>query len=145
MRNMQDGARIKVWPNTPSAASGDLQGGGGAGRVNNITYDTMRIANVAYAIEVDQCYGQRNLTLCYAYPSPLTISNVRFTNFRGRTSAAYAPLIAAFACSSAAACANITAEDIGVVGPGGGDEAYCDNVAVGGLDVTCVTKAMGFN
>lgn len=41
MHNASDGARIKVWPNSPSALSGDLQGGGGDGRVNNITYDGM--------------------------------------------------------------------------------------------------------
>jgi hypothetical protein len=38
--NAQNGARIKVWPGVPSALSADLQGGGGLGRVRNITYDT---------------------------------------------------------------------------------------------------------
>ena len=40
MHNASDGARIKVWPNSPSALSGDLQGGGGSGRVRNVTYGT---------------------------------------------------------------------------------------------------------
>ena len=40
MHNASDGARIKVWPNAPSAMSGDLQGGGGSGRVKNVTYGT---------------------------------------------------------------------------------------------------------
>ena len=39
MYNATDGARIKVWPNAPSAQSGDLQGGGGMGRVRNVTYE----------------------------------------------------------------------------------------------------------
>lgn len=51
-----------------SALSTDLQGGGGSGSVKNITYDTMTIQNVDYAIEVTQCYGQSNLTLCNEYP-----------------------------------------------------------------------------
>lgn len=64
----KDGARIKVWPGVSSAMSTDLQGGGGSGSVQNITYDTMTIDNVDYAIEVTQCYGQKNLTLCNEYP-----------------------------------------------------------------------------
>lgn len=64
MSNASDGARIKVWPGAASALSGDLQGGGGAGAVSNITYDNMVLSNVDYAIEITQCYGQKNITLC---------------------------------------------------------------------------------
>jgi galacturan 1,4-alpha-galacturonidase len=48
--------------------SEDLQGGGGLGSVKNITYNQMYIENVDWAIEVTQCYGQKNLTLCNQYP-----------------------------------------------------------------------------
>jgi galacturan 1,4-alpha-galacturonidase len=72
MSNASDGARIKVWPGALSAMSGDLQGGGGLGSVRNITYDGMKIDNVDYAIEITQCYGQKNLTLCHAVRSPST-------------------------------------------------------------------------
>lgn len=65
---MKDGARIKVWPGASAALSTDLQGGGGSGLVKNITYDGMTIDNVDYAIEVTQCYGQKNLTLCNEFP-----------------------------------------------------------------------------
>lgn len=61
-------ARIKVWPGIDSAMSEDLQGGGGLGAVSNITYDKMYIENVDWAIEVTQCYGQKNLTLCNEHP-----------------------------------------------------------------------------
>lgn len=70
MSNASDGARIKVWPGTASALSGDLQGGGGSGAVSNITYDGMVLSNVDYAIEITQCYGQKNLTLCNQVCSP---------------------------------------------------------------------------
>ena len=76
MSNASDGARIKVWPGASAALSGDLQGGGGLGAVSNITYDGMKISNVDYAIEITQCYGQKNLTLCNQFPSKLTISDV---------------------------------------------------------------------
>jgi len=68
MSNASDGARIKVWPGVSSALSGDLQGGGGTGLVKNVTYDTFYNTNNDYAIELTQCYGQKNLTLCNQFP-----------------------------------------------------------------------------
>ncbi|KAH6669239.1 PGX, glycoside hydrolase family 28 protein [Halenospora varia] len=145
MHNASDGARIKVWPNTASALSGDLQGGGGSGMVQNITYDTMLIDAVDYAIEVDQCYGQSNLTLCLEYPSPLTISDIVFKNFKGKTTKKYQPEIGTFACSSTSACKNIVASGIDVLSPNGTDSAYCLNVDESVLDVKCGGPYLGFN
>ncbi|KAH7319468.1 PGX, glycoside hydrolase family 28 protein [Rhexocercosporidium sp. MPI-PUGE-AT-0058] len=145
LHNATDGARIKVWPNSPTALSGDLQGGGGDGRVNNITYDQMIIDAVDYAIEVDQCYGQKNLTLCLEYPSPLTITNIVFKNFKGKTTSKYQPQIGTFACSSSNVCNNIVASNIDVVSPNGTDQAYCLNVDQKVLDVECTTVFKGFN
>ena len=99
MSDVSDGARIKVWPGSPSELSGDLQGGGGSGRVNNITYDTMTVANADYAIEITQCYGQKNLTLCNEYPSPLTISNIVIQNVKGTTSGKYSSIGGYVECS----------------------------------------------
>jgi len=113
--------------------------------VKNITYDTMLIDNVDYAIEVDQCYGQSNLTLCLEFPSPLTITDVLFKNFNGKTSKKYQPEIGTFACSSATVCNNIVASGINVVSPNGTNLAYCLNVPQADLDVTCTTEYLGFN
>ncbi|KAH8673496.1 exopolygalacturonase [Xylariales sp. PMI_506] len=146
LHNASDGGRIKIWPNTPSALSGDLQGGGGDGRVNNITYTDIGIDNVDYAIEVDQCYGQSNLTLCLEYPSPLTITNVVFNNFHGTTSTKYQPQVAAFACSSDTACSNIVSNNFDVFSPNGSSLAYCLNFDQTALDgVTCTDVLKGFN
>ncbi|GAT18805.1 exopolygalacturonase X [Aspergillus luchuensis] len=100
MFNASDMARIKVWPGTPSALSADLQGGGGSGSVKNITYDTALIDNVDWAIEITQCYGQKNTTLCNEYPSSLTISDVHIKNFRGTTSGSEDPYVGTIVCSS---------------------------------------------
>jgi galacturan 1,4-alpha-galacturonidase len=105
----------------------------------------MVIDNVDYAIEVDQCYGQSNLTLCLEYPSPLTITNVVFKNFNGKTSKKYQPEIATFACSSSTVCNNIVASSINVVSPNGTDNAYCLNVPQSDVDVKCTTQYLGFN
>lgn len=113
--------------------------------VKNITYDTMFIDNVDYAIEVDQCYGQKNLTLCLEFPSPLTISDILFKNFKGKTSKEYQPEIGTFACSSENACSNIVATDINVLSPNGTKDAYCLNVDEETLDVKCGGPFLGFN
>ena len=105
----------------------------------------MVIDNVDYAIEITQCYGQSNLTLCTEYPSPLTISNITFRNFSGVTSSKYQPQIAAFACSADDVCGQIYAKDIRVVSPNGTREAYCLNQADENLDVVCTSRHLGFN
>lgn len=145
MHNASDGARIKVWPNAPSAMSGDLQGGGGSGRVRNITFEDFVIDNVDYAIEITQCYGQKNITLCQQFPSVLTIEDIVFRRFTGRTSKNYQPLIAAFACSSDKVCGDIEATDIDVLSPNGTHQAYCLNQDATRLDVECTDLYKGFN
>jgi len=146
LHNTSDGARVKVWPGSPAELSGDLQGGGGEGRVNNITYDTISVDNTDYAIEVDQCYGQNNLTLCLEFPSTVTISNVVFKNFTGKTSTKFGAQIGTFACSDDMVCSGITTEGISVTSPKGTNQAYCLNVdetALQGFE--CTTTSLGFN
>ena len=128
MANATDGARIKVWPGVPSALSGDLQGGGGTGSVRNITYDTMQLSNVDYSIEVTQCYGQSNQTLCFQFPSNLTIQDVYFRDFTGSTSKKYDPIVGTIVCSSDSVCSDIDANDINVQSPKGFAEFTCGNV-----------------
>ncbi|ROV94827.1 hypothetical protein VPNG_09313 [Cytospora leucostoma] len=139
MHNAGAGARIKVWPNTSSELSGDLQGGGGSGHVKNITFDGFGIDNVDWAIQITQCYGQKNTTLCLDYPSPLTISDIYLKNFNGTTSSKYSPEVASFACSSEGVCGDIYAENINVSSPKGVlNEAYCLNVNQTALEnITC--------
>ncbi|KAH0369259.1 PGX, glycoside hydrolase family 28 protein, partial [Aureobasidium melanogenum] len=147
MSNASDGARIKVWPGSPAALSGDLQGGGGKGRVNNITYDTMNISNVDYAIEVTQCYGQKNLTACNEFPSELTISNIVMKNIHGTTSSKYSPISGYVVCSSPSVCTNIQLSDINVSSPNGTvNEFSCGDVdqsLLQGIQCTSINK--GYN
>ncbi|KAJ5242000.1 uncharacterized protein N7469_000327 [Penicillium citrinum] len=141
MFNASDGARIKVWPGISSAMSTDLQGGGGSGSVKNVTYDTMVIDNVDYAIEVTQCYGQKNLTLCNQYPSNLTISDILFTNIKGTTSGKRDPDVGTIVCSSETVCSNIKATNIDVQSPDGDDEFVCTNVDNTLLEVNCAASS----
>jgi galacturan 1,4-alpha-galacturonidase len=68
MSNASDGARIKVWPGIETEFQDLLNGGGGLGRVRNITYDGFYHYNNDNAITITQCYGQSNQTLCNKYP-----------------------------------------------------------------------------
>ncbi|KAF2644461.1 putative extracellular exo-polygalacturonase [Massarina eburnea CBS 473.64] len=141
MSNASDGARIKVWPGISSALSGDLQGGGGGGAVSNITYDGMVISNVDYAIEITQCYGQKNLTVCSEYPSNLTISDITMKNFKGTTSKKHDPLVGYLVCSSPSVCGNITIANIDVTSPSGASTFECGNIEGIESQVNC-TKAI---
>lgn len=147
MSNASDGARIKVWPGAPAALSGDLQGGGGSGRVSNITYKKYEITNVDYAIEVTQCYGQSNLTLCNEFPSNLTISGVLMENFKGTTSTKYEPISGYIVCSSPGVCKDIEVKNIHVVAPDGAvNEFTCGDVDKSLLHgINCTTVNDGGN
>jgi len=142
--NAQNGARIKVWPGVPSALSADLQGGGGLGRVKNITYDTFANVNNDYAIVVTGCYGQNNFTLCQLAPSNITMSDITFKGFTGTTSKKYNPVSGTIVCSSKSSCSNIVAEDIHVTDPAGlVDNFQCGDVDNSLLAVNC-TLPPGF-
>ncbi len=68
MANASDGARIKVWPGVETKFQSLLNGGGGLGRVRNVTYDIFHHNNNDRAITITQCYGQKNQTLCAEFP-----------------------------------------------------------------------------
>ncbi|KAJ1566602.1 hypothetical protein HK405_009135, partial [Cladochytrium tenue] len=140
MSNASDGARIKVWPGLQSALSTDLQGGGGSGHVRNVTYDTFYNYNNDYIIELTQCYGQSNLTLCNEYPSSLTISDVHFRNFWGTASTKYKPVVGTLVCSSPTVCSDIYATNITIPAQTGATAAEwrCTNVDESNLEVNCV-------
>lgn len=100
MTNASDGARIKIWPGADISDNPGWVGGGGSGYVRNVTYDLLYNFNNAWAIEVNQCYGQSNQTLCNEYPSNMTISDVLFKNMWGTTSEANDPRVGTLICSS---------------------------------------------
>ncbi|KAI6859259.1 Exopolygalacturonase [Hortaea werneckii] len=129
MHNASNGARIKVWPGSPAALSGDLQGGGGSGRVRNVTYEDMLIDQVDYAVQITQCYGQDNFTLCNEFPSSLTISDIHLENFYGTTTDSYDPISGYVVCSDPDVCSNITISDFAVMAPSGPENLFtCDEV-----------------
>lgn len=139
MSNASDGARIKVWPGTDTPFEPGLSGGGGAGYVKNVTYDTFHNNNNDWAIEINQCYGQSNQTICDKYPSNMTISDVVFKNMWGTTSKKYDPKVGTLTCSSTEKSVNIAAKNISVVNPSGRIPQWiCTNMDESLLDIDCV-------
>ncbi|KAF5964144.1 exopolygalacturonase [Fusarium bulbicola] len=138
MSNASDGARIKVWPGVETAFQDLLNGGGGLGRVRNVTYDTFYHENNDNAITITQCYGQKNQTLCNEFPANLTIEDVTMKNFWGTVSTKYDPRAGTLVCSAPDRCSNIVAEDIRVQVPSKKPPVYdCQNIDTSTLDITC--------
>ncbi|KAH9838173.1 PGX, glycoside hydrolase family 28 protein [Teratosphaeria destructans] len=144
LSNSTNGLRIKVWPGSAAALSGDLQGGGGTGRVNNITYKDITVDDVDYAIQITQCYGQKNLTLCDAFPSSLEITNILFDNVRGDTTKKYEPISGYVVCSSEKKCSNIQMDNINVESPDGTKNQFTcgkvDQSLLHGIQCTTINK-----
>ncbi|KAI3393570.1 hypothetical protein diail_3919 [Diaporthe ilicicola] len=139
MADASDAARIKVWPGVETAFQDLLNGGGGLGRVRNVTYDTFYHNNNDRAITITQCYGQKNQTLCNEFPANLTISDITMRNFWGTTSEKLDPEAGSLVCSAADRCSNIVAQNISVNVPSGESPVYeCSNVDPELLDLACV-------
>lgn len=102
LSNATDGARLKVWPGSETDFQPGLGGGGGAGIVRNVTYDTFHNVNNDGAIKIDQCYGEKNASRCAEFPSKMNITDVLFANFWGTTSKKYDPIVGSLICSSPA-------------------------------------------
>ncbi|PSN73831.1 exopolygalacturonase [Corynespora cassiicola Philippines] len=138
LTNSSDGARIKVWPGIETSFQTLLNGGGGLGRVRNVTYDLFRNVNNDRAITITQCYGQKNQTLCYEHPANLTIEDITIKNMYGTTSEKEDPLAGTLVCSAPDRCSNIRAENITVQVPSGEVPLYaCKNVDSGLLPFNC--------
>ncbi|KAK1768818.1 putative exopolygalacturonase protein [Phialemonium atrogriseum] len=139
MSDASDGARIKVWPGIDSDFQPGLSGGGGSGYVRNVTYDGMKNTNNEWAIELTQCYGQKNQTLCNMYPANLTISDITFKNFWGTASKKHDPKVGTLVCSSPDRCWDIRAQNITVTPPSGKTAQWeCINMDKSQLDINCV-------
>ncbi|KAI0419579.1 polygalacturonase [Xylaria grammica] len=134
MSNASDAARIKVWPGVHSELEPILSGGGGSGYVKNITYERYESINNDWAIEVNQCYGQSNKTLCELYPSNMTISDIYFIDMWGTTSSKYDPKVGTLVCSSPEQCYNFHAKNVSITSPKGKSQWVCSNFDTSNLE-----------
>ncbi|KAH7064317.1 exopolygalacturonase [Paraphoma chrysanthemicola] len=141
LTNSSDGARIKVWPGIQTSFQTLLNGGGGLGRVRNVTYDLFRNVNNDRAITITQCYGQKNQTLCAEHPANLTIEDITIKNMYGSVSKKLDPQAGSLVCSAADRCDNIRVENITVRVPSGKPPVYeCKNIDRSLLQINCTAE-----
>ncbi|QDS68091.1 hypothetical protein FKW77_010065 [Venturia effusa] len=121
MSNASNGARIKTWP-LHGTMSGVGAGGGGSGRVSNVTFEKFKVSGVESAITITQCYGEPDPAKCAAGPSKVTIENIFMTDFTG-TAKGKKGMIGSIQCSTASSCKNIVLKSIAV----GAGKLKCQN------------------
>jgi galacturan 1,4-alpha-galacturonidase len=126
MSNASNGARIKTWAGHGNM-NGVGSGGGGSGRVNNVTFEKFRVSGVESAIMITQCYGEKDAAKCRADPSKVSISNIVIKDFTGSAKGKNGA-IGSIECASPSLCKNISLQDIRV----GGGRVTCSNVKVSG-------------
>lgn len=138
-----DGARIKVCPDIETNFQTLLNGGGGLGRVRNMTYDLFKNVNDDRAITITQCHGQRSQSLCYKHPgtsrtrsyyltcivtetmkAKLTIEDITIKNLFDTTYEALDPQAGTLICNAPDRCSNIRAGDITAQVPSGNVPSY---------------------
>ncbi|KAG5996538.1 hypothetical protein E4U43_002833 [Claviceps pusilla] len=138
MRNASAGARIKVWPSGHVNFQAALSGGGGSGYVKNVTFDSYHNVNNDWAIEVNQCYGTKDLKFCHENPTNIVLSDITFKNIYGTTSKQHDPLVGTIRCSHPSRCHNIQAHNVTLTQPSGKKpEWVCENVDRKLLDINC--------
>lgn len=126
MSNASHGARIKTWAGH-GTMSGVGSGGGGSGRVNNITFEKFKVSGVESAITITQCYGEKDAAKCAADPSKVSISNIYMTDFSGSAKGKNGA-IGSVQCSTPTSCKNIVLKGINV----GNGKMTCSNYKVAG-------------
>ncbi|KAL5906094.1 hypothetical protein ACKVV1_010500 [Pyricularia oryzae] len=137
MADASDGARLKVWPDRVPGSDA-VDAGGGRGRVRNVTYHEFRSRGCDSAITVDQCYGQKNETLCRAHPSRVTMEDVLFRDFTGTTSKRYDPRVGQLVCSAPEVCLDFRSQNINVRNPSGREPLWiCEGFETSRMSIKC--------
>ncbi|KAJ6258716.1 hypothetical protein Dda_6767 [Drechslerella dactyloides] len=139
MTNATSAGRIKVWSGEYAKPTSRAEGGGGGhGRVNNVTWDAICLKNIDYAIEITQCYGQNNLTPCSEVPATLKIQNVLFRGMYGTARKKYDPKVGSLLCGWSENCNNIYARDINIQPPSAKSPVFtCTNMDEALLNIPC--------
>ena len=87
-------------------------GGGGTGRVSNVSFSDLTTANTSQAIYVNKCYYKVADQANYCDTSTLEFQNLHFAGVRGTVNKEVA---IALNCSAAAPCENISFTDVHLV------------------------------
>lgn len=119
------GAYFKSWVGV-SEGEPPQGGGGGTGRVWNVTFSDLQVYNVTQAVYVNKCYYKVADQANYCDTSTLEFENMTFTDIYGLVRSQYG---VSLNCSAAAPCSDMNFSDLDLkLENGTAAGAYCDNV-----------------
>lgn len=128
------GAYFKSWVGVEEGVP-PQGGGGGTGRVWNVTFDNLEVHNTTQAVYINKCYYKVADQANYCDTSTLEFEELTFTNVTGLVSSQYG---ISFNCSAAAPCQDLAVFDLDVtLADGVMSGVYCDNVdSLAGVNCT---------
>lgn len=131
--NVNGAAYFKSWVGV-AEGSPPQGGGGGTGRVWNISFSNLETHNTTQALYINKCYYKVADQANYCDTSTLKFENMTFTNIKGQVNSKYG---VSLNCSAKAPCQNMKFMDLDLMlanGTEAGD--YCDHV-VNSTGITC--------
>jgi polygalacturonase len=100
-------------------------GGGGTGRVWNVTFSNVKVENITQGIYVNKCYYKVADQANYCDTSTFEFEDLSFSNFTGTVRSAYG---VSLNCSAAAPCQDIQFSNVDFAAANGSAAGvYCDN------------------
>jgi galacturan 1,4-alpha-galacturonidase len=132
------GAYFKSWVGVEEGVP-PQGGGGGTGRVSNVTFDNLTVNGVNQAVYINKCYYKVADQANYCDTSTLEFEDLSFHNVSGTVVSSYG---VSLNCSAAAPCQDLTLTELDVVLANGTKAGvYCDNVAqLSGTNCTMAAK-----
>lgn len=112
-------------------------GGGGTGRVSNVTFTNLHVDNVTQAVYINKCYFKVADQANYCDTSTLEFGNMSFVNVTGMVGSNYG---VSLNCSAAAHCRDLNFQGLNLTLANGKQSGfYCDNVD-GLTGANCTTQ-----
>jgi galacturan 1,4-alpha-galacturonidase len=119
------GAYFKSWVGVEEGAP-PQGGGGGTGRVSNVSFDGLKTSNTSQAIFINKCYYKVADQAHYCDTSTLEFEDLSFSNVSGTVSGSVG---IGLNCSAAAPCRDIRFQDVHLRTAGNSTAMLkCDNV-----------------
>ncbi|APA06822.1 hypothetical protein sscle_02g015920 [Sclerotinia sclerotiorum 1980 UF-70] len=112
----------------------------GSAVVRNVTFNDVTVQNSDWAAQIQSCYGE-DASYCASNPSTASVTDVYFTNFKGKTSSKNSPDVANLDCPKSGTC-NINFSSWTVAPTSGSATFLCANVDTS-KGLTCTSGASG--
>jgi hypothetical protein len=127
--NVAGGAYFKSWVGVEAGVP-PQGGGGGTGKVSNVSFSGLRADNVTNAVYINKCYYKVASQAAYCDTSTLLFEDLTFENVEGTVNSAVG---ISLNCSAAASCHGVSFKGVDLAGSSGGSANF---TCVNALNVT---------